>query len=526
MKNKILNKQLTIGMRTLLWCFIAFITLWTTGATGQTLGSYSFVQSNGTYKQAGLGASLTTTGTYDDASFASVTLPFSFTYHGTSFSSVVVNPNGNIRFGTSGYGSYTPVSSSTDVLSIFGGDLYGNTANGGNVTYATTGNTPNRIFTVQWTNWGFYSSGLNEAFYQIRLYETSNSVQFVYGPAPGTGVKNVQVGLNGSSSADFQNRSTATDWNSTIAGGTNTATCTVNSTVRPTNGLTFTWTAAPTVAAMGFSQSATIYTPVEAAVAAGTFTPTAGFYDDANFGTAAIPFSFNYHGSPFSTVSVGPNGYVQFSATSSSLGYSAICSYPNVLSALNADLYGNTNATIRGDVSYFTIGTAPNRVFVIQYSNWGFYSSALNEISFQYRLAETTNAIQFVYGPQPGVGTRTVYVGLTGTTTSEFIGRTTTSRNWAAATASPTYALPAPTIHCEACQWCSILFRSSNFHSMCWNTLLRVAPFQQYGIRCLGQPIHFPLQIISMELRPLLTNGSKTPGQDSPILAVLPMPLI
>ncbi|MEO8086717.1 MAG: GEVED domain-containing protein, partial [Bacteroidota bacterium] len=415
------------------------IGLWTSSSMAQTISSYSFTQTNGTYKQAGLGAALTVpTSTYDDGSFAAITLPFTFTYHGTSMTQVVMNANGNARFGAAGYTGYSGTTSSTDDLCPLSADLYGlSTTAGHEMSYATLGQTPNRIFVMQWYNWGFYSTGLNEVSFQIRLYETTNTVQFVYGPAPGVNSRTAYVGLNGTTSADFQTRTTTTDWNATTAGAANNNTCTVSATVRPLNGLTFTWTAAATVTAMPFSQTTGTFIPIEAAGATGTFTPTAAFYDDANFGIATIPFSFTYHGLPFTQLSAGPNGYAQLTGTSTSLGYSAMCSNANVLSPINADLYGNSNVAIRGDASYFTIGTTPNRVFVMQWSNWGFYGGALNEISFQIRLTETTSTISFVYGPQPGTGSRTAYVGLTGATTADFQGRTTIT-NWAATTASGT----------------------------------------------------------------------------------------
>ena len=263
-------------------------------------------------------------------------------------------------------------------------------------------------------------TGLNEASYQIKLYETTNAVQFVYGASPGTGVKNLQIGLNGTTAADFQGRTTATDWNATTASGVNTATCAVTAAIRPVNGLTFTWTSAATVAAMAFTQTSTTYVPIQGAVASTSLTVSGSSYDDTNFGLQTIPFTFNYHGSPFTTLGVQPNGFVQLGAITAT-GYSAMTTNGNILSPINADLY-SAAATAGRNVSVSTIGTTPNRIYVIQWSNWGFYSGGLNEVSFQIRLFETSGVVQYIYGPAPGVNSRTAYVGLTGTTITDFQG--------------------------------------------------------------------------------------------------------
>jgi hypothetical protein len=58
--------------------------------------------------------------------------------------------------------------------------------------------------------------------FQIRLSETSNQISVVYGTMTSDALSNtVQVGLRGASSADFNNRTTTTDWSASTAGLTN-----------------------------------------------------------------------------------------------------------------------------------------------------------------------------------------------------------------------------------------------------------------------------------------------------------------
>jgi hypothetical protein len=61
------------------------------------------------------------------------------------------------------------------------------------------------------------------------------------------------------------------------------------------------------------------------------------------------------------------------------------------------DLAGSTGGTA-SVASYATTGSAPNRVFTMEWRNWRWDASATNAvISFQCNLYETTNVIEFIY---------------------------------------------------------------------------------------------------------------------------------
>jgi hypothetical protein len=115
------------------------------------------------------------------------------------------------------------------------------------IRYQTIGTAPNRTLVVQWTGWQRYTT--NTAFgelynFQIRLNETANTINLVYniqGPTSAT-LTTFQVGLRGSANTDFNNRTTTTNWTSTTAGTLNSSTVRLSNTVKPTSGLTYTWT--------------------------------------------------------------------------------------------------------------------------------------------------------------------------------------------------------------------------------------------------------------------------------------------
>jgi hypothetical protein len=115
------------------------------------------------------------------------------------------------------------------------------------IRFQTIGTSPNRTLVVQWTGWQRYTTtgGFGELYnFQIRLNETTNTINVVYniqGPTSTTSTT-FQVGLRGTSNTNFNNRTTTTNWASTTAGTSNSSTVTLSNTVKPTSGLTYTWT--------------------------------------------------------------------------------------------------------------------------------------------------------------------------------------------------------------------------------------------------------------------------------------------
>ncbi|MCX8148144.1 fibronectin type III domain-containing protein [Thermaurantimonas aggregans] len=109
------------------------------------------------------------------------------------------------------------------------------------------------------------------------------------------------------------------------------------------------------------------------------------------------------------------------------------------------DLQANGNAS---EIRLETIGTAPNRICVVQWTNYRRFGSSntADTINFQIRLHETTNSISIVYGrfATPNTSTTiTGQVGLRGFSNADFRNVTTTS-TWANAVpgATNTAAMP------------------------------------------------------------------------------------
>lgn len=151
---------------------------------------------------------------------------FTFDFNGNSYDRLAVNANGWISLGSSSFtpavdnnstSAYTPINSAAvntpahfrNRIAGFARDIQAQV--GASIRLETIGSAPNRTCVVQWTNYKkFGAGGDGDNFnFQIRLYETSNAVEVVYG----TMINNVtntlpQVGLGGVVAADFNNRTT------------------------------------------------------------------------------------------------------------------------------------------------------------------------------------------------------------------------------------------------------------------------------------------------------------------------------
>ena len=223
-------------------------------STHAQVSNYTFAQSTVTYVQstganiAGLPAAWD-----DEVSTAQVPLTFNFVFNGVTYTSCWVASNGFITFGTTAPSTteYNPISSADTypgAISAFGRDLINFDATGPNrIKFQVQGTSPNRTAVFEWRTAVRYNAGAvtgDALNFQIRLNETSNTIDMRYGACAitNTTALTCEVGLRGASNADFNNRTTTTNWSATTAGGSNTAACTSRSTVIPTTNLNLRWT--------------------------------------------------------------------------------------------------------------------------------------------------------------------------------------------------------------------------------------------------------------------------------------------
>ncbi len=250
---------------TLLFLILTSIT--TTNLNGQT-SSYNFNSSSSTFTAITGGTVLgtiandeqvfnnNTTGETAPQTDIGFPIGFNFYYNGAYYSSFAVSTNGWIMLGN---GTFTigkasnPISISTvsgfaNIISAFGRDLEGQT--GSQLSYLLTGSEPNRVLVVQWLGYDKFNSTSGESYtFQIRLNESNSSIDFVYGTittantSTSTSNNPIQLGIRGATNTDYKNRTTTSSWSSSSSGSTNTGTMRLTTSVKPSSGLKYSWSA-------------------------------------------------------------------------------------------------------------------------------------------------------------------------------------------------------------------------------------------------------------------------------------------
>jgi hypothetical protein len=221
-------------------------------AQAQNFGYAASTTTNvsGTYTDLGTNGTVIATTNTDDANSTAQNIGFNFNYNGTTFTQFVLNTNGLLRLGASApssaaafptYGQTPelgPINSTNaadvNLLLPFNFDLTAGTSTPEYRVY-TTGNAGSRVCTIQWKNVAdkaIASSAtvatslptqLANFSFQVKLYETSNLIEFVYSSATAgstSALKYAVVGLKGSGNAFGQNvlayKNSSAAWNTTV----------------------------------------------------------------------------------------------------------------------------------------------------------------------------------------------------------------------------------------------------------------------------------------------------------------------
>ena len=208
--------------------------------------NYAFQAESGTYTPlVGGTVAVITSGDFDDGFSNGLPIGFSFTYNGTAYTTISASANGWTALGT----NITLTTSTTNLttgvnrpkLAPLYEDLH--LVSNSNLTYATTGVAGSRVFTLQYANilWDFAAVTPSISF-QVKLYEGTNVVEFVYQQESGS------VELNSSGGTSIGITTTATGSGSFLSlsdAGTNPSVSstveTVNIGVRPATGQIYRW---------------------------------------------------------------------------------------------------------------------------------------------------------------------------------------------------------------------------------------------------------------------------------------------
>jgi hypothetical protein len=168
--------------------------------------NYSFTALGGAYTANAAPTVLHSTNV-DDALSAATSIGFTFQYGCTNYTQFMASTNGVMFLGNTAVStnSFNDLTGSTDrpAIAPLWDDL--KTGSAGNVNYLLTGAVGSRILTVEWKQmyWN-YAGATNCISFQVKLYETSNRIDFVYTQgAAAINSGSASIGISGVTSGDF-----------------------------------------------------------------------------------------------------------------------------------------------------------------------------------------------------------------------------------------------------------------------------------------------------------------------------------
>ena len=313
---------------------------------------------------------------------ASVTLPFTFVVEGTGYTTLALSTNGWIEFGsnTSGNSDPTndclPTSAHTNpFFAAYWDDL---APFGTNVRYGTVGSSPNRVFIADYeVDLTSGSEGSDDLRFQIQLHEGSNlaTVRF----------RDAQSGANGQ-------QATLGYQGAGGAGATTVQALGCNGKILDDNRDEEGWSA--DVGRAGNVTLASIMQTSPDDISG--FTTLTG---DNNIATPTMPFSITLGGVSYNTVAISTNGWLEFGGntagdsdpTNDCLPTSA---HTNPFLAAYWDDLNPWDTAIR----YGTVGSSPNRVFVVDFKvDLTSGSEGSDDTQFQVQIHESSSLINVRY---------------------------------------------------------------------------------------------------------------------------------
>lgn len=186
---------------------LLLLTVFLSSATIAGVGGYTFGESAGTYVP--ITGSTQLVGPSSDDGAANAAIGFNFVYDGITYTEFRGSANGFLTFNTAATGLLFSNSIHSNGIMVCG--LWDDLATGpsGQVHYVVTGSAPNRILTVEFQGMAFSGNTTPDVNFQIKLYETTNVIEFVYGAMSlGTATYTASIGL-----ADMLANSTTADLN-------------------------------------------------------------------------------------------------------------------------------------------------------------------------------------------------------------------------------------------------------------------------------------------------------------------------
>lgn len=171
------------------------------------IANLKFSNATNTYAEITGGTSIVAGASAVGAVSAVTNIGYTFNYQGVNYTQFSANAAGLLKLGsvvltTENANSTVSTTNTPKLFAWWDATYTGSVATTGGVSYSSTGTAPNRVLTVQWRV--AYASNTTTALsFQVKLYETSNKIEYLYG---GTAVYvstySASVGMGGLSAAD------------------------------------------------------------------------------------------------------------------------------------------------------------------------------------------------------------------------------------------------------------------------------------------------------------------------------------
>ena len=151
----------------------------------QAANNYAFATTtSGTFTDMSSGTTQLVAAAQDDTASVVTNIGFDFYLLGVRYTQFSASSNGFVRLGGTAISTtqYTLGTAGVTLLAAYGSDMVTSTT--GKVHYKVTGSAPNRVLTVEFLNETIIYDGAGataDGTYQVRLYETTGVVEFVYG---------------------------------------------------------------------------------------------------------------------------------------------------------------------------------------------------------------------------------------------------------------------------------------------------------------------------------------------------------
>jgi len=125
-----------------------------------------------------------------------------------------------------------------------------------------------------------------------------------------------------------------------------------------------------------------------------------------------LGFGFSFYENIYTSCAVSTNGLITF--TGASTRYTPDVTFPNGNAPDNliAPFWTDLQTKSASKILYTTRGSAPNRVFILEFQNMAEYSNSSGNVSFQVLLYEGSNAIEFQYKAFSGFNTPRRAIGI------------------------------------------------------------------------------------------------------------------